>query len=47
MLIAQESTYYGIDLYGERKLKDLLEALSEVKGLEWYSLTLRLPFSIP
>jgi len=47
MLIAQESTYYGIDLYGERKLKDLLEALSEVKGLEWIRLHYAYPSQFP
>jgi len=47
MLIAQESTYYGIDLYGERKLKDLLEALSAVKGLEWIRLHYAYPSQFP
>ena len=47
MLIAQESTYYGIDLYGERKLKDLLEDLSEVKGLEWIRLHYAYPSQFP
>ncbi|MEL7064091.1 MAG: radical SAM protein, partial [Bacteroidota bacterium] len=34
MLIAQDLTYYGLDLYGKRKLNDLLKALSDVEGLE-------------
>ena len=40
MLIAQDSTYYGLDLYGERKLKDLLEALTKVDGLGYTMHTL-------
>ncbi|NQW41810.1 MAG: 30S ribosomal protein S12 methylthiotransferase RimO [Bacteroidetes bacterium] len=47
MLIAQDSTYYGIDLYGERKLKDLLEALSDVEGLEWIRLHYAYPSQFP
>ncbi len=47
MLIAQDSTYYGIDLYGERKLKDLLEALAEVKDLEWIRLHYAYPSQFP
>lgn len=47
MLIAQESTYYGMDLYGERKLKDLLERLSEVKDLEWIRLHYAYPSQFP
>ena len=35
MLIAQDSTYYGLDLYGKRLLPDLLRKLSDVDGLEW------------
>lgn len=47
MLIAQESTYYGMDLYGERRLKELLEKLSEVKGLEWIRLHYAYPSQFP
>ncbi len=47
MLIAQDSTYYGLDLYGERKLKDLLEKLSDVKGLEWIRLHYAYPSQFP
>ncbi|MCC6817928.1 MAG: 30S ribosomal protein S12 methylthiotransferase RimO [Bacteroidia bacterium] len=47
MLIAQDSTYYGLDLYGERKLKELLENLSEVKGLEWIRLHYAFPSQFP
>lgn len=47
MLIAQDSTYYGLDLYGERKLKELLEKLSDVKGLEWIRLHYAFPSQFP
>ncbi|HEY1044831.1 MAG TPA: 30S ribosomal protein S12 methylthiotransferase RimO [Bacteroidia bacterium] len=47
MLIAQESTYYGMDLYGERRLKELLEKLSDVKGLEWIRLHYAYPSQFP
>jgi len=35
ILIAQDTTYYGIDLYGEQKLGELLLNLEKIKGLEW------------
>lgn len=47
MLIAQDSTYYGIDLYGERKLKELLTALSDVEGIEWIRLHYAYPSQFP
>ncbi len=47
LLIAQDSTYYGIDLYGERKLAALLEALSEVEGLDWIRLHYAYPSKFP
>jgi ribosomal protein S12 methylthiotransferase len=47
MLIAQDSTYYGLDLYGERKLKDLLEELTKVEGLEWIRLHYAYPSQFP
>ncbi|MDI1232928.1 MAG: 30S ribosomal protein S12 methylthiotransferase RimO [bacterium] len=47
MLIAQDSTYYGIDLYGERRLAELLENLSAVKGLEWIRLHYAYPSQFP
>ena len=43
MLIAQDSTYYGLDLYGERKLADLMKSLSDVEGLDW----IRLHYAYP
>lgn len=47
MLIAQDSTSYGIDLYGERKLADLLKNLSDVEGLEWIRLHYAYPSQFP
>lgn len=47
MLIAQDLTYYGIDLYGERKLNDLLLTLCEVEGLEWIRLHYAYPSGFP
>jgi len=47
ILIAQDSTYYGLDLYGERKLADLLKHLSDVPGLEWIRLHYAYPSKFP
>ncbi len=47
MLIAQDSTYYGIDLYGDRKLGDLLKAVSDIPGLEWIRLHYAFPSQFP
>ncbi|HMP29155.1 MAG TPA: 30S ribosomal protein S12 methylthiotransferase RimO [Saprospiraceae bacterium] len=47
MLIAQELTYYGLDIYKERKLGPLLEALSEVEGIEWIRLHYAYPSKFP
>ncbi|MFA9390314.1 MAG: 30S ribosomal protein S12 methylthiotransferase RimO [Prolixibacteraceae bacterium] len=47
LLIAQELTYYGIDLYKERKLPELIERLSKVKGIEWIRLHYAYPTNFP
>jgi ribosomal protein S12 methylthiotransferase len=47
ILIAQDLTYYGLDLYGERKLAMLLEKLSEVEGIEWIRLHYAYPSGFP
>jgi ribosomal protein S12 methylthiotransferase len=47
MLIAQDLTYYGLDLYRERRLRDLLRALSEVEGIEWIRLHYAFPAGFP
>jgi ribosomal protein S12 methylthiotransferase len=47
MLIAQELTYYGLDLYKQRMLGDLLKRLSDVAGLEWIRLHYAYPHKFP
>ncbi len=47
MLIAQELTYYGLDLYKERALPKLLDALADIKGLEWIRLHYAYPSKFP
>lgn len=47
MLIAQDSTYYGLDLYGERKLADLMKHISDVEGLERMRLHYAYPSQFP
>ena len=38
VIVAQDTTYYGLDLYGETRLVELLEALEAVEGIEWIRL---------
>jgi ribosomal protein S12 methylthiotransferase len=47
MLIAQELTFYGLDIYKKRKLPELLQALSEVEGIEWIRLHYAYPAQFP
>lgn len=47
MLIAQELTYYGLDLYKKRALSELLEALSAVEGIRWIRLHYAYPSKFP
>ena len=47
MLIAQELTYYGLDIYKKRMLADLLHRLGDVKGLEWIRLHYAYPSKFP
>ena len=47
MLIAQELTYYGLDIYKERALPKLLDELAAVKGLEWIRLHYAYPSKFP
>lgn len=47
MLIAQELTYYGLDIYKKRMLADLLKHLSDVEGLEWIRLHYAYPTKFP
>ena len=47
ILIAQDLTYYGLDLYKERRLADLLKALVKVNGIEWIRLHYAFPTGFP
>jgi len=47
MLIAQELTYYGLDIYKKRELPRLLDALCEVEGIEWIRLHYAYPSKFP
>ncbi|GIM59982.1 ribosomal protein S12 methylthiotransferase RimO [Capnocytophaga canis] len=47
ILIAQDLTYYGLDLYKQRKLADLLRALVKVEGIEWIRLHYAFPTGFP
>jgi ribosomal protein S12 methylthiotransferase len=47
MLIAQELTYYGLDLYKKRELPRLLHALADVDGIEWIRLHYAYPSKFP
>jgi ribosomal protein S12 methylthiotransferase len=47
MLIAQELTYYGLDIYKERMLPELLRKLAKVEGLEWIRLHYAYPSKFP
>lgn len=47
MLIAQELTYYGLDLYKKRALGELLDALCEVEGIEWIRMHYAYPSKFP
>tara|TARA_B100001758_G_scaffold95334_1_gene81459 strand:+ start:357 stop:1670 length:1314 start_codon:yes stop_codon:yes gene_type:complete len=47
MLIAQDLTYYGLDLYKKRNLSELLRKLSDVKGIEWIRLHYAFPAGFP
>ena len=47
MLIAQELTYYGLDIYKERALPKLLNALADVEGIEWIRLHYAYPSKFP
>jgi ribosomal protein S12 methylthiotransferase len=47
LLIAQDATYYGLDLYKKRNLADLLRRLSDVEGIEWVRLHYAFPTGFP
>jgi ribosomal protein S12 methylthiotransferase len=47
LLIAQDSTFYGLDLYGERKLAELLKRISDINGVDWIRLHYAYPSQFP
>ena len=47
LLIAQDATYYGLDIYKDRKLAELLNQLSDVEGIEWIRLHYAFPTGFP
>lgn len=47
ILIAQDLTYYGLDIYGKRNLADLLRHLSDVSGIDWIRLQYAYPSGFP
>jgi ribosomal protein S12 methylthiotransferase len=47
LLIAQELSYYGIDIYGKNQLPELIEQISEIEGIEWIRLHYLYPTKFP
>lgn len=47
LIIAQDSTYYGLDIYGKRNLSELLKRISDVNGIEWIRLHYAFPSGFP
>lgn len=47
LLIAQDSTYYGLDIYKKRNLAELLRKLSDVEGIDWIRLHYAFPTGFP
>ena len=47
MVIAQDTTYYGVDIYGERKLAELLKRLCRIEKIEWIRLHYAYPTDFP
>jgi len=47
VIIAQDTTYYGLDIYGKRMLPDLLASLADVQGIEWVRLMYAYPAKFP
>ncbi|WP_340114105.1 30S ribosomal protein S12 methylthiotransferase RimO [Maribellus mangrovi] len=47
LLIAQDLSYYGIDIYGKNRLAELIEKVSEVDGIEWIRLHYLYPTKFP
>ncbi len=47
IVIAQDTTYYGVDLYGRRRLSELLSELCKIEGIEWIRLHYAYPTGFP
>ncbi len=47
IVVAQDTTFYGVDLYGERRLAQLLEQLCQIEGIEWIRLHYAYPSFFP
>ncbi len=47
IVIAQDTTYYGVDLYGERRIAHLMEQLCRIEGIEWIRLHYAYPTGFP
>ena len=47
IMIAQDLTYYGLDIYGKRNLDELLRRISDVEGIEWIRLQYAYPSRFP
>jgi len=47
VIVAQDTTYYGLDLYGKRALATLLEKVAQVRGIEWVRLMYAYPAKFP
>lgn len=47
LIIAQDSTYYGLDIYKDRKLAELLSKLADVEGIDWIRLHYAFPTGFP
>jgi ribosomal protein S12 methylthiotransferase len=46
-VIAQELTYYGVDLYGKRRIAELVEKIADIPGVEWIRLHYAYPLNFP
>ena len=47
IVVAQDTTYYGVDLYKERKIAQLIEKLGDIKGIEWIRILYAYPSAFP
>ncbi len=47
IVIAQDTTYYGMDIYGKRRISELLNRLCEIDGIEWIRLHYAFPYQFP